>query len=84
LTNLWWLLLQYLTVIVLNKNNSNSESMKIILLLAIGLLSLSNAKAATVTVFAAASLTEPIEKIAASYQRQYKSKVITVYAASST
>ena len=84
MTILQWLLLQYLIANLFNKNNSDSKSMKIILLLTISLLSLSSVQGATVTVFAAASLTEPMEKIAASYQRQYKSKVITVYAASST
>ena len=58
--------------------------MKIILLLAISLFSLSNVNAASVTLYAAASLTEPIEKIAAQYRQQYKLKIIRVYAASST
>lgn len=41
-------------------------------------------KAESVTIFAAASLTESLDKIAATFQQQYAIKVIKVYAASST
>ncbi|MEH6443019.1 MAG: molybdate ABC transporter substrate-binding protein [Oceanospirillaceae bacterium] len=41
-------------------------------------------KAASVTIFAAASLTESIDKVAATFEQQHAIKVIKVYAASST